>query len=198
MDIFKRENTFFLDDNMSGKEVNGIKVIGKVQNLIEDDRNIYAIEKYKILIAFGSLFMKEREVVFRRLKDKGFLFFNVIHQNTVIDKTSVVGEGNIISSFCVIHPNSKIGNNCVFCTSCTIDHDCVVEHHVYLSPGVNLSGGAKVKKGAFIGTNATIIPLKTIGEYAIVGAGAVVIDDVPDYATVVGNPARIIKKGDTL
>ena len=50
-----------------------------------------------------------------------------------------------------------------------------------------------VKKGASIGANATILPGVTIGEGAMIGAGAVVVRDVPAHATVVGNPAQIIK-----
>lgn len=51
----------------------------------------------------------------------------------------------------------------------------------------------RVKKGASIGANATILPGLTIGEHAMVGAGAVVTRDVPPYAVVVGNPARIVR-----
>jgi UDP-2-acetamido-3-amino-2,3-dideoxy-glucuronate N-acetyltransferase len=52
----------------------------------------------------------------------------------------------------------------------------------------------RVKRGAGIGSNATLLCGITIGEHAIVGAGAVVTRDVPDYAVVAGNPARVIKK----
>ena len=60
-------------------------------------------------------------------------------------------------------------------------------------PGAALAGWVHVKEGAYIYTNATVIPTRKIGRYAVVGAGAVVLQDVPDYAVVVGNPARIIK-----
>lgn len=51
----------------------------------------------------------------------------------------------------------------------------------------------RVKKGAWIGANSTILPGVTIGKYAIVGAGSVVTKDVPDYAVVAGNPAKLIR-----
>lgn len=51
----------------------------------------------------------------------------------------------------------------------------------------------RVKRGASIGANATLLPGITVGEQAMVGAGAVVVRDVPDHAVVVGNPARIIR-----
>lgn len=50
-----------------------------------------------------------------------------------------------------------------------------------------------IKKGAWIGAGASVMPGVTVGEYAIVGASAVVTKDVPDYAVVVGNPAKVIK-----
>jgi acetyltransferase-like isoleucine patch superfamily enzyme len=50
-----------------------------------------------------------------------------------------------------------------------------------------------IKKGASIGANATILPGVTIGEYAMIGAGTVVIRDIPAYSVVVGNPARILR-----
>jgi acetyltransferase-like isoleucine patch superfamily enzyme len=59
-------------------------------------------------------------------------------------------------------------------------------------------GGAVVRRLARIGANATILPGVVVGENALVGAGAVVVDDVPPGAVVVGNPARVIKQVDDL
>ena len=50
-----------------------------------------------------------------------------------------------------------------------------------------------IKRGAWIGAGASILPGVTVGEYAIVGAGAIVTKDVPDYSVVVGSPARVVK-----
>ena len=54
----------------------------------------------------------------------------------------------------------------------------------------------RVKQGASLGSNATIAPGVTIGLYAVVGAGAVVTRDVPDFAIVAGNPAKVLKQFD--
>ena len=83
----------------------------------------------------------------------------------------------------------------------------VLEDDCWLGPNVVLTNaryprsrhvkeqlrGPLIKRGAKIGANATILPGLTIGEDALVGAGAVVVDDVPARAVVVGNPARILK-----
>lgn len=69
----------------------------------------------------------------------------------------------------------------------TINHDMNERHSIYTY------GKVIIKKNAWIGMNVTICPGVTIGEYAVVGAGAVVTKDVPDYAIVGGVPARVIR-----
>ncbi len=69
----------------------------------------------------------------------------------------------------------------------TINHDLNELHKIYAY------GKVTIKKNAWIGMNVTICPGVTIGEYAVVGAGAVVTKDVPDYAVVAGVPAKVIK-----
>lgn len=69
----------------------------------------------------------------------------------------------------------------------TINHDFNQRHSIYTY------GKVIIRKNAWIGMNVTICPGVTIGEYAVVGAGAVVTKDIPDYAVAVGSPAKVIK-----
>ncbi len=69
----------------------------------------------------------------------------------------------------------------------TINHDMNERHTIYTY------GKVTVKQNAWIGMNVTICPGVTIGKYAVVGAGAVITKDVPDYAVVAGVPAKVIK-----
>lgn len=73
----------------------------------------------------------------------------------------------------------------------TINHDMKERHSIYTY------GKVSIHKNAWIGMGATICPGVTIGKYAVVGAGAVVTKDVPDYAVVVGAPAKIIRYQDS-
>jgi acetyltransferase-like isoleucine patch superfamily enzyme len=72
----------------------------------------------------------------------------------------------------------------------TINHDMNRRHTIYTY------GKVLVKKNAWLGMNVTICPGVTIGEYAVVAAGAVVTKDVPDYAIVGGVPAKVIRYQD--
>ena len=72
----------------------------------------------------------------------------------------------------------------------TINHDLNNRHTIYTY------GKVTIKKNAWLGMNVTICPGVTIGRYAVVGAGAVVTKDVPDYAVVAGVPAKVIRMQD--
>ncbi len=111
----------------------------------------------------------------------------------------------------VIGPRCKISSHAFICSGVTIEEGVFVGHGVVftndLYPQATTNSGAVqgegdwelvetvIKRRASIGSNATILAGVTIGTEALVGAGAVVTRDVPDYAVVVGVPARVI--GDT-
>lgn len=118
-----------------------------------------------------------------------------------------IGEGCNIGQNVVISPEVVLGKNVKVQNNVSIYTGVICEDDVFLGPSmvftnvvnprsaVNRRGqysGTTVKKGATIGANATIVCGHDIGRYAFIGAGSVVTKTVPDYALVVGNPARQI------
>jgi acetyltransferase-like isoleucine patch superfamily enzyme len=79
-------------------------------------------------------------------------------------------------------------------TRAAIDHDCVVGDYASVSPGATLGGSVDVGRQGFIGLNASVVHGRRIGDHAVVGAGAVVIEDVQARAVVVGVPARVVRE----
>jgi len=137
--------------------------------------------------------------------------FSHIMSGAVIGANCTIGQNVLVSSQVVLGNNVKVQNNVSVYTG------VVCEDDVFLGPSCVFTNVINprsfiprkeefrqtlVKKGATIGANATIICGVTIGEYAMIGAGAVVTKDVPDYALIVGNPGRQIglvdKEGNTL
>ncbi|WP_346693744.1 acyltransferase [Coprobacter fastidiosus] len=144
----------------------------------------------------------------------------IIGKNTMIEEYTIVADA-IIGDECKIHRYIFIDNGVVIGNRVKIQDHVMIPHGVTLEDGVfvgpavtftndkfpraiNSDGSLKkisdwiasptlVKYGASIGANATIVCGVTLGEWCMVGAGAVVTKDVPPYALVQGNPARIIK-----
>lgn len=119
----------------------------------------------------------------------------------------IIGENCNIGQNVVVSPNVVLGNNVKVQNNVSIYTGVLCEDDVFLGPSMVFTNvinprsavvrrgqytATIVKKGASIGANATIICGNTIGEYALVGAGAVVTKNIPPYALVVGNPSRQI------
>lgn len=118
-----------------------------------------------------------------------------------------IGEGCNIGQNVVISPNVVLGSNVKVQNNVSIYTGVICEDEVFLGPSMVFTNIINprsaivrreqyvttiVKKGASIGANATIVCGHTIGRFALIGAGAVVTKEVPDYALVVGNPAKQI------
>ncbi len=115
-----------------------------------------------------------------------------------------IGANCNICDHCYIEGNVQIGNDVTIKNNVPVYDGVVIEDGVFVGPNATFvndryprsrSADWKiertiVRKGASIGANATVLCGVTIGEYAVVGAGSVVLKDVPQHTVVVGNPAR--------
>jgi UDP-2-acetamido-3-amino-2,3-dideoxy-glucuronate N-acetyltransferase len=127
--------------------------------------------------------------------------FSHIMKGAVIGKNCNIGQNVVISPEVVLGDNVKVQNNVSIYAGVTCDDDvflgpsCVFTNVINPRSAVNRKSEylkTRVGKGASIGANATIVCGHDIGKYAFIGAGAVVTKTVPDYALVVGNPAKQI------
>ncbi len=124
-----------------------------------------------------------------------------------IMKDSVIGENCNIGQNVVVSPQVVLGNNCKIQNNVSVYTGVICEDDVFMGPSMVFTNvinprsavnrkseymKTHVKKGATFGANCTIVCGITIGEYAFIGAGAVVTKDVKPYALVVGNPAKQI------
>ena len=107
-----------------------------------------------------------------------------------------VRRGAGLQSFArtVIGDETLIGNWCVLGLSAVMDHNCVLGDGVTVMNSAAVAGYVRINNYASIGANATVLPGLTIGESSIVGAGAVVTKDVEPGITVVGAPAKPIRR----
>ena len=139
--------------------------------------------------------------------------FSHIQSGTSIGKNCSVGQNVYIGSNVIIGNSVKIQNNVsiyegveledfVFCGPSMTFTNIVLPRSEFPQKGSKFYLKTLVKKSASIGANATIVCGNTIGQYAMIGAGAVVTKNIPDFALIIGNPGKIAgwvnKKGQNL
>jgi UDP-perosamine 4-acetyltransferase len=138
-----------------------------------------------------------RDQLFNEAVQLGFELPCALHPRAVIDAGARVGLGVVAMAGAMVNTDSVIGDASILNTGSTVDHDCVIGRSVHVAPGSNLSGYVTVGDRALLGIGSTIgrgTPI-TIGIDATIGAGSVVIEDVPPGATVFGVPARLVRDG---
>lgn len=155
-------------------------------------KNLYE-RNYDFVIGIG-----DNDIRAKISKEFEYLkYANVIHPSASFGKDQLEKfskcVGNVITAGVRFTNNIAVGDFGIYNLNSTIGHDCKISDYVNLSPNTSISGNVTLGIRSFIGTNATIIQGKIIGECSIVGAGAVVIDHIPNNCTAVGVPAKIIK-----
>ena len=121
-------------------------------------------------------------------------------------KDAIIGRGCTIGQNVVISPRVRIGDGCKIQNNVSVYEGVVLEDHVFCGPSMVFTNVLNprshivrqdeyrttlVRRGASLGANCTVVCGVTVGRYAFVGAGSVITRDVPDYALVYGNPARL-------
>jgi sugar O-acyltransferase (sialic acid O-acetyltransferase NeuD family) len=174
-----------------GTSINGIPVLG-----LED-----AFVKYpeaKIVTAVGV--PRTRQKLVERAEAVGFGFETIVHPRVERSEWIDIGLGTLICAGNILTVNITLGRHVHINLDCTIGHDVIMGDFTTLAPGVHVSGWVHLGKRAFVGTGAVILngnkerPL-SIGDDAVVGAGACVTKSVPAQTTVVGVPAKALGRG---
>lgn len=173
----------FIDETAEkqGEFINGYEVLG---NLDELKKNMMAV------CAVGN--PRDKYNLIKRVSACDVDFASLIHPDAKICKFCDIGIGCIVCLGSFVSVNTKLGNHVSINPLCGIGHDTVVEDYATLYWNVVLSGNVRIRKGCEIGSKADVLPKKSVGKWSVIGAGAVVVNDIPDNCVAVGVPAKPI------
>lgn len=146
------------------------------------------------IIALGDNALRSR--LARRVEAMGFELGNAIHPTAVVSPSVILGRGIAIMANAVLNAGTVVLDDSIINTAATVDHDCRIGRDVHIAPGSHLAGYVTVGDGALVGVGSVVgrgRPVQ-VGDWAVAGSGSVIVHDVPPGITVVGNPARPLRR----
>lgn len=141
-----------------------------------------------IIVSIGDNLLRKKVV-----SKIAISFFIAIHRTAIISVNSKIGKGSVVMAGVIINSSVRIGSHCIINSGAVVEHDCKIDDFCHISPNATLAGNVSLGEGTHVGIGACVIQGVNIGKWVTIGAGSVIIKDVPDFATVVGNPGKIIK-----
>jgi sugar O-acyltransferase (sialic acid O-acetyltransferase NeuD family) len=140
-------------------------------------------------------FLTGRDGVVPQLNARfGITMSTLTHPTAHVGPNVHLGEGAMIGARSVLAPNCHIGALAYVNRGATVGHDTRVGDFSVLAPGVNVGGLVKIGRNCTVGIGATVIDRIVVGDRAFVGAGSVVVRDVPEGVVVAGVPARFLRQ----
>lgn len=192
-DINKVENTwnivgFFDDGYKKGDVINGVTVLGTTKDLNAWNKRI------SVVLAIGNPIIKKK--IINNINNQYVDYPTIIHPSVLVGDINYVkiGKGCIICANNIITTNIEIKDFVILNLACTVGHDTIIGNYASFMPTCNISGEVIINDSVYCGTGVKIINQIEIGGNSIIGAGAVVTTSQPDNCTIVGIPAKVIKR----
>lgn len=145
---------------------------------------------YRGVICIGGARGDDRINVLARMRAAGLDLRPMIDTEAFVDRTARLGEASQVLPGAVVSAEAVVGDACIINHRSSVDHESRLAEGVHVAPGVTICGLVEVDRAAFLGAGSVVLPRLSIGAYATVGAGAVVTQNVPRSAIVVGIPAK--------
>lgn len=181
---------FFDDVNLDAPD--------KIYNIFPVLRSLEEVSEYfnekgnRYILGLGN--PKLRYLVTEKMEKAGGEISKFISNSAYVGSYgTTIGDGCELMPGAIVTNNVILGKGILMNLKASVSHDTSIGDFSELACGVSVAGRCKIGKNVFIGTNSCINPEISIGDNSIIGAGSVVINDIPSNVTAVGNPARIIR-----
>ncbi|MDC6351274.1 acetyltransferase [Zeaxanthinibacter sp. PT1] len=180
VDSFKKE----------GRKFNGYEILGSERDLP------YLKDRYNIkggIVAIGDNWTRKIMVDKILSVVSDFNFINVVHPRTIIGRSVCIGQGTVIMPGTTVNANSIIGDFCILNTNSSLDHDGLMKDYSSLAPMVCTGGNLELGQFSVIGLGTNVIESIIIGDHTVIGAGSLLVNNIPGYVVAYGSPAKIIR-----
>lgn len=177
----------FIDDYKNEKEHLGYPILGKNLDCVKNPEGFF------YFVAIGN--NEKRTRWYKELKSRNLQIINIIDSSAMVSNCVKIGEGCFVGKMAIVNSKAIIGDNCIINTKALVEHGCHIGSHINISTNTVLNGDVCVGDMSFVGSCSVINGQINIGRNVMIGSGSVVIQDIEDDTTVVGVPAKVIKRG---
>ena len=184
------EVTGFVVDTTGGPEtepVTGLPILGGRDWLLSHLRDA----DMRVHIAIGDNPARLRLGQWAR--ENGLGVAPCIASSAHVSPNAQLGYGCFVGPQAAVNAGARIGDFTIVNTSASVDHDCVLGEGVHLSPGCHLGGGVTVGRATWLGLGASVRDHVQIGADSILGAGSLLLKNLPDGVVAYGHPAKVIR-----
>lgn len=177
---------FFDDGLKKGTQVDGLPVIGGLEDLIHFEGSVV------LSIANPEV----REKINMRVTSDKLSFPSLSHPTSIMgdEERNKIGKGVIITAGVILTTSVHVGDFSIINLSTTVGHDAVIGNYTTIMPGCSISGHVHIGEKCQLGTGSRILQDLQLGAGTVVGAGAVVTKSFPAHSKLIGVPARHVKE----
>ena len=148
----------------------------------------------EFFVALGYRHLPLKAEILRRLRAAGRRVPAWVHPSCQVAPTARLGDGSFLFPLCNVDQEAECGAGVLLHNSVVVSHGARIGDAAYLSPGVVLSGQVTIGEAAFLGSGTVVANGRTIGARARVGLASAVTRDLPDGASAIGNPLRLLER----
>lgn len=175
-------NIYFFDDVKRG-EFAGYEIKGTI-----DDLGRYAGQNSLVYVAVGDNYQRKQIVDQIDANCPDVIYGTAIHREAIVSHTAKLGAGCVVMAGAIIAPGCWLAPHCIVNTRASLDHDGAMQAFSSLAPGVVCGGNVSIGYGSAICIGAVVREKVNIGSDVIIGAGSLVLNDVPDDILAFGLP----------
>ena len=142
-------------------------------------------------VALGIGDNRARERAGCLIQKRAHQLISAIHPAAIVSRSARLGAGAVIMAGAVLNAECELEEGVIVNSGAIVEHDVRIGRYAHLSPESAIGGGAQIGALSHIGMGAMLLPSKRVGDNCMIGAGAVVVENIPDNQVAYGVPARI-------
>jgi UDP-N-acetylbacillosamine N-acetyltransferase len=180
----------FVDDQqeLTGTKVLGLPVVGNGDWLEDEARRSH------VAVALGIGNNRIRQLIAARCSRCAIEIVTLVHPCAVLSRSAQLGRGTVVMASAVVNSDAKIGEGVIVNSGAVVEHDVVINDYAHIAPNAAMGGASRLGYLSQLGLGSVVLQCVTVGSHTMIGAGAVVLQNIPDQVVAFGVPARIHRR----